>query len=400
MKAKSLCLLLFLVLGQSLHLFSVGHPILPVEPPGNGHTENDPYLVESLANLYWIAVETRNGNRFEGVFFLQTQDIDAAETLGWFDGAGWLPMGKFDHLPFSGTYNGGEHTISNLHINRGDEEDVSLFGYVSWASINHLGLLNASINGGYIMGGITGEADNSTISNCFVSGSVEGVELVGGLVGALGNSELNNSYNLSRVSGSDYIGGLVGDGWNYDAEKGMSYSAVTNSYSAGSIRVADAPEGNGVTKSGLQEVALNTRIPGRNPMGRFSKKGPKIGGVIGSFLAEGTIVITNSFWDVDKDGIDGTASGTDNYGATGKTTEEMQDINTFSDWDISPRADVLADYPFLAWELDENGEKADPVWIIGTLDPSAVPLSNAALYLSFLLVGGLVFFRIYRMNQS
>jgi hypothetical protein len=53
-----------------------------------------------------------------------------------------------------------------------------------------------------------------------------------------------------------------------------------------------------------------------------------------------------------------------------------------------------------AWQLDDKGEKNDPVWIIGTdaNGPVAVPLSNTALYLSLLLMGGLVFYRMSRMG--
>jgi hypothetical protein len=391
MTTKTLFLVLFLIIGQSLSLFSIDHPITPVAPNGSG-TENDPHLVESLANLYWIAVETRSGNSFENAFFLQTQDLDAGETVGWFEGEeGWMPVGLWPDFPFSGTYDGGGHTISSIHINRLDVYDVSFFGYVAGATISNLGLMDVSIIGEEYVGGITGEADNSTISNCFVSGSVEGTLYIGGISGALNMAEINNSYNVSHLAGRRYIGGIAGDSWEAN-------DRIVNSYSSGSIHVLQD-----VAKSVTdpQKESSNPRTTRHILRDRHSKVDQSdIGGVIGYLATNATI--TNCFWDVDKDGIDGTASGDDNYGATGKTTEEMMIPETYSAWgaDILEDENIIKGYPFLAWELGGNGEKSGHVWIIGTGtgDPVAVPLSDTAVYLSFLLIGGIVFFRLYRMS--
>ena len=399
MKTKTFFLLLLLMVGQSTILFSLAHPITPEEPDGHGDADA-PYLVESLANLYWIAVETRDGNNFADAFFLQTQDLDAAETASWFEDKGWMPMGVFNTEPFSGTYNGDGHTISNLHVDRAEEDDVSLFGYVVGATIGNLGLINVSIVGDEFVGGMTGEAANSVIYDCFVSGTIEGNELVGGISGALNFSEINNAYNLSDLSGGSLIGGLVGQVWTFETYAGLIHSSITNSYSAGSIHVLG-----GVAKSdaGPQKEDSAQKTTRRNP-GYWHSKEDKpsvldIGGVVG-YLRDG--MIENCFFDFEVATSLGAEIDADNYGAIGKTTEEMQTPTTFSSWggDIVENENIEKDYPFLAWQLDDKGEKNDPVWIIGTdaSGPVAVPLSNTALHLSLLLMGGLVFYRMSRMG--
>ncbi len=398
MKTKTFFLLLLLMVGQSTILFSLAHPITPEEPDGHGDADA-PYLVESLANLYWIAVETRDGNNFADAFFLQTQDLDAAETASWFEDKGWMPMGVFNTEPFSGTYNGDGHTISNLHVDRAEEDDVSLFGYVVGATIGNLGLINVSIVGDEFVGGMTGEAANSVIYDCFVSGNIKGSDTVGGISGALASSQINNAYNLSNLSGGLDVGGLAGRAEIF-ADKGLVDSSITNSYSAGSIHVLadDTKSDNPLQTERSTSGATKHNLRDKNLKG--GKTGDLgIGGVVG-YLKEG--MITNCFFDFEVATSLGAEIDADNYGAIGKTTEEMQAPTTFSSWggDIVENENIEKGYPFLAWQLDDKGEKNDPVWIIGTdaSGPVAVPLSNTALHLSLLLMGGLVFYRMSRMG--
>lgn len=80
-------------------------------------------------------------------------------------------------------------------------------------------------------------------------------------------------------------------------------------------------------------------------------------------------------------------------GVVSKTTQEMMDPKTYSSWggDILQDPDVEIGYPFFSWQDNGQGSK-DPIWIIGTRDPVAVPLSDAALYLLFFLFAGTLIF--------
>jgi len=71
--------------------------------------------------------------------------------------------------------------------------------------------------------------------------------------------------------------------------------------------------------------------------------------------------ISDCFWDVETSGIG--IAGDDNYGATGKTTEQMQTESTFTDanwdFDVVPvwRMPFQAiGYPMLGWQKDIPGD--------------------------------------------
>jgi hypothetical protein len=123
---------------------------------------------------------------------------------------------------------------------------------------------------------------------------------------------VSDSYSTGKVTGNHVVGGLVGDNMK---------GTVNNSYSSGSV-------------SGSGEVG---GLVGRNDAG----------------------TVSNSFWDIQ------TSGQTTSDGGTGKTTEEMQNITTFSGagWNIvavggpSERNpayiwNIVDDetYPFLSWE--------------------------------------------------
>jgi len=97
-------------------------------PPAAGDgTMANPWQIATLDNLYWLSQTTTEW--VADKYFIQTADIDAANTSTWSSGAGFSPVGTAA-LPFYGNYDGDSKTISNLHINRPTLADVGLFGYV------------------------------------------------------------------------------------------------------------------------------------------------------------------------------------------------------------------------------------------------------------------------------
>ena len=64
-------------------------------------------------------------------------EADAGDAY-WNDGAGWAPIGDGDHW-FYADFDGNNHTIANLYINRSDANHVGLFGYVAGRSIKQVG---------------------------------------------------------------------------------------------------------------------------------------------------------------------------------------------------------------------------------------------------------------------
>lgn len=130
---------------------------------GSG-SESDPYEVISIGHLIEISSTQNLWNKH----FIQTIDINALAITGF------TPIGT-SAKNFTGSYDGQEHTISNLTINKTDTDYVSLFGYINVASISNLGIINANITGENNVGGLVGQAaDNSSITNCYVAGAVSG----------------------------------------------------------------------------------------------------------------------------------------------------------------------------------------------------------------------------------
>ena len=148
-----------------------------------------------------------------------------------------MPVREWCHannLLFTGHFNGGLHTLSNLHAEGG------LFGYIGQGStISDLLVEDAAIDmsGAPVGGVVCAHADHSTIDHCRVMGAVSFYNLpnsatyMGGIVGeatALSreNSHIRNchfaaSVTLTGSSVAHRLGGIAGH---------LVNSMVTNSY--------------------------------------------------------------------------------------------------------------------------------------------------------------------------
>jgi len=303
-------------------------------------------------------------------------------------GKGWQSIGSTAvNDTFVGSFNGQAYEIGDLFIDRPDESDVGLFGVVETGGvIENVGVVNGNITGyegvgslvaynrgtvsnSYADSNVAGDLDvgslvgvnDGTVSTSYSSGSLTGRDGVGGLLGK-NEGTVSNSYSIGIVNGHDFVGGLVG----------KNEGAVSNSYSTGTVAgndfVGDLVGVNGGTVSNsytggtVDGNNLVGGLVGRNE-GVVSKcystgsvtGDEHVGGLVGQNLYG---VVSNSFWDTQTSG-QGSSDG-----GTGKTTEEMQDIATFTGagWDI---ADVdpgetastytwnivdTVTYPFLSWQ--------------------------------------------------
>ncbi|NTU58185.1 MAG: hypothetical protein HGB00_04605, partial [Chlorobiaceae bacterium] len=187
------------------------------------------------------------------------------------------------HIPyFAGLeFDGAGKVVSNLSIPDSHNYSTGFFDKVSNANIHDLNLRNVNVKGYYFVGGLVGENDHGTMTNCSSSGIVSGSEyMVGGLVGR-NNGTISNCYSTSTVNGDGFVGGLVG--WNA--------GGITNCYSTGSLK------------------------------GNYY-----FGGLVG-YNDFGTV--TNSYWDKETSGQSSSSGG------TGLTTAEMMTKAKFTDWDFT-----------------------------------------------------------------
>jgi hypothetical protein len=146
-----------------------------------------------------------------------------------------LPAGFY--LPnFSATaFDGNGHTVSNLTINRPDDDKLGFIGELAAGSrISNLNLTSVSVTGNEYVGGLVGNSlghiDGST-----VTGSVTGGDRVGGLAGNLDASSVTGSSASATVNGGDYVGGLVGYSDNGSINTSYATGTVTGSAYVGGL---------------------------------------------------------------------------------------------------------------------------------------------------------------------
>ncbi|RHM56071.1 filamentous hemagglutinin N-terminal domain-containing protein [Mitsuokella sp. AF33-22] len=152
---------------------------------------------------------------------LDDAKIENIHSDKWDEGKGFNPIGDSTNS-FTGSINGfsGERVfgISNLTINRPDEDNVGLVGVGDSADFANLYLSNVSITGKDNVGAIAGTLQNgSHISWSSTSGTVTGTgESIGGFAGLVDNSSMWDISNSATVQGTSTdgtdkkIGGIAG----------------------------------------------------------------------------------------------------------------------------------------------------------------------------------------------
>ena len=129
-------------------------------------------------------------------------------------GINWTPIGTYDN-PYTGTFDGGGHTITGLTVTTSDQY-AGLFGYIgSGGKVMNVKLEGVQIesdNETSAAGGVAGWS-YGTLENCSVSGSVIGRgknSIVGGVVGFQVGGSLTGCSSSATVKGVTYAGGIAG----------------------------------------------------------------------------------------------------------------------------------------------------------------------------------------------
>ena len=161
------------------------------------------YTVTSADGLMNVA-ELVNGGKTD-INITLDKNIDLT-------GKGWTPIGTSFKNSYTGTFDGGGHTITGLTVTTNDKY-AGLFGYIGNAgtvkNVVMEGVLITSNNGSSQAGGVAGFS-RGTIENCSVSGSVSGTVYVGGVVGAQWGGSITGCSSSATVKGTVDVGGAVG----------------------------------------------------------------------------------------------------------------------------------------------------------------------------------------------
>ena len=243
--------------------------------------------INSREGLATLANEVNNGDNKSGKIIYLTSDLDLG---GKFDSDGnaldgnisWTPIGT-DSNPFSGTFDGNGHIISNMYV--AEENVAGLFLAIVKGDIKNLGIeasfvksnntaatalsyrindstvrniyTNVTIVGKKSSAAISAWVDNSKFSNIYNAGNVNaiGEQFAAGLVGYAGRTDIKNCYNYGKISGDNESGGIIGgfqgltikncynlakvNGWNSGGIVGQLYDPtspeVYNSYNLGLV---------------------------------------------------------------------------------------------------------------------------------------------------------------------
>ncbi len=377
-KAFSMMLAVFLLTSLfSVAVGSAGNELAArrISTVGVG-TLDDPIMIEDVYDLQ----DMRNNL---SAHYALANDIDASVTAEWNDGEGFIPIGD-DGNRFTGSLDGGNHTISHLFMNRSTDNLVSLFGFIYEGKVGNLRMEDVDVTGYRDLTAGLVAANAGTVFNCHVTGRVSGHKSSGGIV-AHNEGVVDQSSAHVDIFGLDYSGGLVGlnegnitrsfstgDILSYVRVGGLvgyNTGSVENSYSTGNVSGEDDIGGLvGYNHRGIirysHSVGLVQGVTG-------------VGGLTGYVVTGGDYEDTGNFWDTDTSACDSSAMG------TGKTTEEMMIRDTFANagWDFEDiwYIEENITYPVLLWSV-EKGTPDNPYLIYDVYDLQAMAHDTTAHY--------------------
>ena len=163
------------------------------------------YTVTSAEGLKNIA-KLVNEQWKLGINITLTADIDLS-------GTNWTPIGIDYNHRYTGTFDGGGHTITGLAVT-GSDNYAGLFGYIDeGGTVKNVVLEDVQITSDNSSGSVGGVAGNSwgTIENCSVSGSVSGTTFAGGVVGSQWGGSITGCNSSATVKGVIFAGGIAGE---------------------------------------------------------------------------------------------------------------------------------------------------------------------------------------------
>jgi hypothetical protein len=251
-------------------------------------TKDAVYEISNAGQLYWFAglvngtlsgvAQNKSANAVLTADIVVNANVLKSDgTLNEGTFKEWTPIAT-SASPYTGIFDGQNHTISGLYFNQENSYDVGLFGRNN-GKIANAGILDSYFYGTSKVGGVCGNNYTGTISNCYNTGSVSGLGNLGGVNGYNDGGTITNSYNAGSVSGTErYVGGVSGynDG-----------GTITNCYNVGSVSGSGYVGGVNGRNQGTITNCYNTSS--------VSGKERYVGGVIGR--NESNATITNCYYD-------------------------------------------------------------------------------------------------------
>ena len=213
-----------------------------------------------------------------------TADIDLT-------GKDWSPIGTNFYNSYTGTFDGGGHTIMGLTVTTNDQY-VGLFGRLGKAgTVKNVVMDGIQITCNHRLGyagGVAGFSWGGTIENCSVSGSVSGTICAGGVVGIQWEASITGCSSSATVKGMVQVGGVAGE-----TNSGATMAAC---YATGNVTIEIDPIDN-ILGGGLVGFNAGSSVLACYATGNVTSTGSGTGNVsIGGFLGGNYTTVTACYW--------------------------------------------------------------------------------------------------------
>ena len=213
-----------------------------------------------------------------------TADIDLT-------GKDWSPIGTNFYNSYTGTFDGGGHTIMGLTVTTNDQY-VGLFGRLGKAgTVKNVVMDGIQITCNHRLGyagGVAGFSWGGTIENCSVSGSVSGTICAGGVVGIQWEASITGCSSSATVKGMVQVGGVAGE-----TNSGATMAAC---YATGNVTIEIDPINN-ILGGGLVGFNAGSSVLACYATGNVTSTGSGTGNVhIGGFLGDNYTTVTAGYW--------------------------------------------------------------------------------------------------------
>ena len=242
---------------------------------------NGSYTVTSADGLMNVAELVKGGKT--DINITLTADIDLT-------GKNWTPIGTSFSNKYTGTFDGGGHTIKGLTVTTYDQF-VGLFGSIGNAgTVKNVMMEDVQITSNRSSGFAGGVAGYSwgTIENCSVSGSVSGTVYVGGVVGAQWEGSITGCSSSATVKGMVHVGGVVG--------QTNGSATLTACYATGNVTLEIDPRKN-IAGGSLVGFNGGNGVRACYATGNVTSTGSSTGNVhIGGFLGDNYTTVTACYW--------------------------------------------------------------------------------------------------------
>ena len=205
-------------------------------------------------------------------------------------GKDWTPIGTSSGNSYTGTFDGGGHTITGLTVTTNDQF-VGLFGYLNSAgTVKNVVMEGIQITSNHMFGCTGGVVGYSwgTIENCSVSGSVSGTMCVGGVVGTQWVGSITGCSSSATVKGTVDVGGVAGQ-----TDLGATLTAC---YATGNVTIEIDPIKD-IAGGGLVGLNGECSLLACYAIGNVTSTGSSTGNVyIGGFLGGNYTTVTACYW--------------------------------------------------------------------------------------------------------